>query len=113
MSDVTDLLGQLSDGSVTVADVADQFRRRQWPSAAKPDTTDYTALARRTVTDPDAPPPGSFLEVAAAWHDGTLTDDQFTALAQAAADAIKGQQPQPGTAAVAPTPTPATPGGTS
>jgi hypothetical protein len=103
MSDVTELLDQLTSGATTVDDVADAFRKRTWPVAPKPDTTSYTDLARRDASDADAPPPGSFLEVAAAWHAGTLPDDQFQTLSSAAAEAMQAQRPQPGTSAVTPT----------
>lgn len=102
MSDVTDQLDQLVDGTVDLEAVADTFRQRVWPLAPRPDTVEYTDLARRDVADPDAAPEGSFLEVAAYWTAGKLDDDQFNVLSEAAADAMKapGGEPQPGTSAV-------------
>lgn len=102
MSDVSDQLDRLAEGTATLEQVADVFRERVWPLAPRPETVEYTDLARRDLADPDAAPEGSFLEVAAAWSAGKLNDDQFKVLSEAAAEAMKapGGEPHPGTSAV-------------
>jgi hypothetical protein len=82
MSEVTELLAQLHAGSMSLEEVADRFRRRQWPGRPATPRTAYEALAAEE-RDPEPPVEGSFQEVHAAYMRHELTDDQYAALADA------------------------------
>jgi hypothetical protein len=86
MSDVTDLLTALRDGSLTLEQVAERFQQRRWPGPTKPDPATFLEFAARTMEDPEPDVPGSFDEVTAAYDRGELTRTQYRVLAQAAAD---------------------------
>lgn len=91
MSEITDLLAQLRAGSMSLEEVADRFRHRQWPGRE----TTLPRTAREAFAaeerDPEPPAEGSFHEVYAAYMRHELTEDQYTALAYAAAEAGQGE----------------------
>lgn len=98
MSDVTDTLDQLIAGEVTLDEVADQFRARSWPRRERVETSDATGLFRLDAQDPEEDPEGAFSEVAGYYAMHRIDDQQYAALAEAAAEAMK-DAPTPGTPA--------------
>lgn len=98
MSDVTDTLDRLIAGEVDLEAVAEEFRARSWPRRERLQTSDVTDLFRLDSQDPEEDPPGAFSEVAGYYVAGQLDDDQYAALAEAAAEAMK-DAPAPGTPA--------------
>lgn len=89
MSDVTDLLDRLAAGTTTLDDAVRDFESRDWPPAPDDKTREAAALAG---ADPEPIAEGSFAEVAAAYTDGLIDDEQYAALATAAANAMSGGQ---------------------
>ncbi|MEV5710275.1 hypothetical protein [Actinoallomurus sp. NPDC052274] len=86
MSEVTDLLAELRNGSMSLEQVADRFRQRQWPSrkTSTPDGSANTFAVEEQ--DPEPLMEGSFDEVYVAYMRHELTDEQYEVLARAAAE---------------------------
>jgi hypothetical protein len=87
-SEVTELISALRAGSMTLDEVAQRFRERQWPDVAAPESRTELELAARAVQDPGPYVPGSFDDVLAAYDRDDLTDDEYQVLAQAASEAM-------------------------
>lgn len=98
MSDVTDTLDQLVAGQITLDEVAEGFRTRAWPRRVRVETRDATDLFRLDSADPEDDPEGAFSEVAGYYARHLIDDQQYTVLAEAAAEAMK-DAPAPGTPA--------------
>lgn len=79
MSDVTKMLDQLGSGAIELDAVASAFASRKWPQRAR---------ATDELQDPEPDPEGSFAEVAGYYAMGRINDEQYAALAQAAAGAM-------------------------
>jgi hypothetical protein len=92
--EVTGLLAALRDGTMTLEEVAEQFRRRSWPRRANPRPADYLELAARAQEDPDGGGPASFDEVTAALYRGEISDEAYQVLAQAMAESKRAQDHQ-------------------
>ena len=90
-SEVTDLIGALRNGSMTLDEVAERFRQRTWPPTRRPVPRSYQELAAQAQMDPEPDVPGSYDEVTAAYDRGELTTEQYDALSDAVADAIRRQ----------------------
>lgn len=90
-NDVAELLDALRDGRVTVDEVAQQFRTRRWPRRRRAEPTTFMELAARELEDPDPYIPGSFDDVAAAYHQKKITRDQFRILSEAVAEAQRAE----------------------
>lgn len=90
-NEVTDLLAALHDGTVSIDDVASRFRERTWPRRKRTPTATYLDLAIRAQEDPEPYLPGSFDDVAAAFHRGDLSSTQYGILAQAMADSVRAE----------------------
>jgi hypothetical protein len=86
-NEVKDLLNALHEGNITLDEVAQHFRTRKWPRRPKSDPASYLDMAAAELQDPDPYIPGSFDDVAAAYHQKKITRDQFRALSEAVADA--------------------------
>ncbi len=86
-NEVLDLITQLRAGSMTLEEVADQFRQRSWPRTGKRTAGNYKELAAAAQEDPDPYVPGSFDDVTAAYHRGELSDAEYDTLAHAMAEA--------------------------
>jgi hypothetical protein len=71
--------------------VASRFRDRSWPRRSKPQTASYLELAARAQEDPDPYLPGSFDDVAAAYHRGDLSNEQYEVLARAMAESMRAE----------------------
>lgn len=83
MSTISDALADLSAGRKSLDEVADLMRATEWP-AQTPPAGDYDTLAQRTISDAEPPPEGSFAEVESAYINGTISAEQYAALAAAA-----------------------------
>ena len=57
-NEVSDLINALRDGSMSLHDVAQQFRKRTWPLTKKPPPQDYLEMASRAEEDPEPDGPG-------------------------------------------------------
>ena len=90
-NEVTDLLSALHDGTMSVDDVARRFRERSWPRRDTNWPVTYRELAARAQEDPEPYVPGSFDDVAAAFHRGDLTSEQYQLLAQAMAESMRAE----------------------
>jgi hypothetical protein len=84
-SEVNDLLKALREGHMALDEVAEKFRQRQWPRR-KPRPTTYAELAKAELEDPEPLVPGSFDDVALAYHRGELSDREYQVLAAAMAE---------------------------
>jgi hypothetical protein len=87
-NEVTELIGALQNGSMTLEEVVDRFRERSWPRRNTEKANTYLDLATAAERDPDPYLEGSFDDVAAAFHRGELSDIQYEVLAQAMADSM-------------------------
>jgi hypothetical protein len=85
-TEVAGLLAELRDGRVSVEDVAERFRHREWPATRRQPPATYQEMAAQQDTVADAP--GSLDEVTAAYDRGELTSEVYRVLCDAVADAI-------------------------
>ena len=92
MSEVRDLIQALQDGTMTLDEVARNFRERAWPSSKSSSPKTREERAASALSDPDPYVPGSFDDVVAACDRGEITEEQYEVLADAVADAI-GRKP--------------------
>jgi hypothetical protein len=90
-NEVKELLKDLHEGTITLDEVAQRFRMRKWPRRQKSDPASYLDMAAAELQDPDPYIPGSFDDVAAAYHQKRITRDQFRALSEAVADAQRAE----------------------
>jgi hypothetical protein len=96
MSDVTDLLDRLVAGTVSLDEVAEVFRSRNWPDTPVPRSRTLADVETRALDDPEEPPEGAFIEVAS-YHQRHLIDlETYSVLAHAAAEAIGLRSPERG-----------------
>jgi hypothetical protein len=84
-SEVSNLINALRDGTMTLDEVAQRFRERQWPRRRRPPPASYLEMAARAQEDPEPYDPNSFDDVTAAYHRGELSDSQYDTLAEAMA----------------------------
>lgn len=92
MSEVTDLISALRSGAMSLDEVAQRFREREWPpsgTAPRPET--YVEIAAAAETDPGPYIRGSFDEVDTAHLRGRLTDEEYAVLKAAALEAMRAQ----------------------
>lgn len=90
-NDVTDLLSALGDGTASLDEVARRFRERSWPRRYERRPTSYAELAILAQQDPEPYLPGSYDDVAAAFHRGDLSLDQFDVLSEAIAESMRAE----------------------
>lgn len=95
-SEITNLIAALRDGSMSLDEVASRFRERSWPRTRKPVPASYLEMASAAQEDPDPYVPGSFDEVAAAYHRGELSRPEYRALAEAAAESLSAEDQREG-----------------
>lgn len=88
-SEVTELMDALKQGSISISEVARRFRERTWPTTRGPKPETYLERAVAAEADPDPLVPGSFDEVAAAYHRGDISIDDYRTLAEAAAESMQ------------------------
>jgi hypothetical protein len=84
-SEIPELIAALRDGRMTLDQVAERFRQRSWPPRAAPPPETYLDLAAAAQQDPLPDVPGSFDEVTAAYDRGEITRAAYRQLAEAAA----------------------------
>ena len=89
-NEVSDLLKALRSGHMTLDEVAQKFRQRNWPRKGTRPAT-YTEYATAEMQDPEPYVPGSFDEVTLAYHNGDLSDEQYDVLAAAMAQSKENQ----------------------
>lgn len=85
-SDVTECIAALRAGRMSLAEVAERFRQRDWSSARRPVPTTYAQMAQQQDVEPDVA--GSYDEVTAAYDRGDLTSHEYWVLSDAVAAAI-------------------------
>jgi hypothetical protein len=90
-NEVTKLLDALHRGTMTVEQVAQEFRMRKWPRRHRPSSDDYMDMLAAELEDPDTYIPGSFDDVIAAYDQQKLTREQLRILSAAVADAQRAE----------------------
>jgi hypothetical protein len=90
-SEVSDLINALRDGTMTLDEVAQRFRERQWSRRRRPPPASYLEMAARAQEDPEPYDPNSFDDVTAAYHRGELSDSQYDTLAEAMAESKRAE----------------------
>lgn len=88
-TEVGELLAALRAQTMTLDEVAENFRRRTWARSRRPEPRTYREMAEQL--DPGVPVPGSMDDVTAAYDRGELTAEQFDVLAAAVADSFRRQ----------------------
>ena len=91
-NEVTDLIAALREGSMSLDEVAQRFRERTWPRTKAPPPSTYLEMAAAAQQDPEPYVPGSFDQVAAAYRRGELTRAQYRVLAEAVADSFRAEE---------------------
>jgi hypothetical protein len=95
-NEVADLITALRDGSMSLDEVASRFRDRSWPRTKAPPPATYLEMAAAALEDPEPYKPGSFDQVAAAYRQGELTRDQYRVLAEAVAESFRAEEERGG-----------------
>ena len=90
-SEVSDMLKALRDGTMSLDQVAQHFREREWPRRRRPPAASYFEMAARALEDPAPYVPGSFDDVAAAFHRGDLSRDEYRVLSEAVAESKRAE----------------------
>ena len=90
-SEVSNLINALRDGAMSLDEVAQRFRERQWPRRRRPPPASYLEMAARAQEDPEPYDPNSFDDVTAAYHRGELSDSQYDTLAEAMAESKRAE----------------------
>jgi hypothetical protein len=90
-SEVSDLIKALRDGTMTLDEVAQRFRDRQWPRRKRPPAATYLEMAARAQEDPEPYVPGSFDDVSAAFHRGDLSRAEYRVLSEAVAESKRAE----------------------
>jgi len=85
-TEIARLLAELRAGRVSANDVAERFRRLEWPATRRRPPATYDEMAAQQDADVDVP--GSLDEVTAAYDRGELTSEVYRLLCDAVADAI-------------------------
>jgi hypothetical protein len=99
-TDVSDLIGALRDGRMSLTEVAARFQRMRWPSTGRPVPATDAELAEQQ--DPKADLAGSYDDVTAAYDRGELTTEEYFVLSDAVAYAINEAARQENNASQAP-----------
>jgi hypothetical protein len=90
-SEVSDLIKALRDGTMTLEQVAQRFRERQWPRRRRPPPASYLEMAARAQEDPEPYVSGSFDDVSAAFHRGDLSLAEYRVLSEAVAESKRAE----------------------
>jgi hypothetical protein len=85
-SEVSDLIMALRDGTMTLDQVAQQFRERKWPRRRWKPPASYLEMAARAQQDPEPYVPGSFDDITDAYDRGDLSRDEYRILSEAVAE---------------------------
>jgi hypothetical protein len=92
VSEVTDLIDSYLAGDLTLDELAQQFRSREWPSTMPPAPSSYLEMAARAQEDPRADVPNSYDEVTAAYARGDLSREEYDVLSDAVLQAGKARE---------------------
>ncbi len=90
-ADINGLITALREGSLSLDQVAHEFRERSWPRRDRPRPANYLELAAAAQQDPGTYVQGSFDDVVAAHHDGRITDDEYSVLSEAVAESKRAE----------------------
>jgi hypothetical protein len=90
-SEVSDLIKALRDGTMTLDEVAQRFRDRQWPRRRRPPPASYLEMAARAQEDPEPYVPGSFDDVVDAYDRGDLSRAEYRVLSEAVAESKRAE----------------------
>jgi hypothetical protein len=90
-SEVSDLIKALRDGTMTLDQVAQRFRDRQWPRRKRPPPASYLEMAARAQEDPEPYLPGSFDDVVDAYDRGDLSRAEYRVLSEAVAESKRAE----------------------
>ncbi len=90
-NEITEMITALRDGTITIEEAANQFRKRSWPRTRGPEPQNYLELAAAAQRDPEPYVPGSFDDVTAAYDRGQLTRQQYRILAEAASESLRAE----------------------
>lgn len=85
------VLDWLAKGRLTTEQAAQRIRTMKFP--APPARTVHQQQYDAANGDPEAPEAGSFFAISDAFAMGRIDQDQYAALAQAAAEAMRDQEP--------------------
>lgn len=88
------ILGWLEAGRITTEQAAARVRAIPFP--VPEDKTAHQARREDATGDPEPPEPGSFFAISDAFAQGRIDQDQYAALAEAAAQAMKEHKPVSG-----------------
>jgi hypothetical protein len=88
-SEIDELIRALKNGTMSTDEVAEQFRRRSWPSNRRPSPRKFLEMAEQAESDPYPDVPGSYDDVTAAYDRGDLTSEQYDVLSEAVAASIR------------------------
>ena len=89
MSEVADLISSYKAGELTLEELVQRFRARQWPATTPPAPSSYLELAARAQEDPRPAIPNSYDDVIAAYARGDLTREEYDLLSDAVLEAGK------------------------
>ena len=90
-SEVSDLIKALRDGTMTLDEVAQRFRDRQWSRRRRPPPATYLEMAARAQEDPEPYLPGSFDDVVDAYDRGDLSRAEYRVLSEAVAESKRAE----------------------
>ncbi len=91
MSEVTELIDSYKAGELTLDELAQRFRTRQWPATTPSPPSSYLEMAARAQEDPRAAVPNSYDDVTAAYARGELTREEYDLLSDAVLEAGRGE----------------------
>lgn len=92
MSEVTDLINRYKAGELTLDELAERFRARQWPVIKPPAPSGYLDMAARAQEDPRPRVPNSFDDVKRAYSRGDITREEYDQLSEAVREAGRAEQ---------------------
>ena len=92
MSEVTDLIGSYKAGELTLEELAQRFRARQWPATVPPPPSSYLEMAARSEQDPRPDVPNSYDDVTSAYARGDLTREEYDVLSDAVLEAASAEE---------------------
>jgi hypothetical protein len=90
-SEVSSMIRALRDGTMTLDQVAQQFRERKWPRRRWNPPASYLEMAARAQEDPEPHVPGSFDAVIDAYDRGDLSRDEYRVLSEAVAESKRAE----------------------
>jgi hypothetical protein len=91
VSEVADLIKSYKAGELTLDELAQRFRERQWPATMPSPPSSYPEMAARAQEDPRPSVPNSYDDVTAAYARGELTRVEYDALSDAVLEAGKSE----------------------